>query len=122
MSEGPLGKIRSPLNVLLLSIVTFGIYGLFWQYSTFKELKEHRGVGIGGGLGLVFAIVLFGIPNLFILPSEAGNGQQASGIPRTVSGPTGFWLLLPIVGGFIWLWKVQGAINAYWVANGASYL
>ncbi len=121
MSDRPIGKIRSPLNVVLLSIVTLGIYGIFWQYYMFSELKAHRGEGIGGGLALVFAI-LFPIPNLFLLPSEVGNGQQAAGIPRTVQGTTGFWVLIPIAGFFIWLWKVQHATNAYWVANGASYL
>jgi hypothetical protein len=121
MSEGPLGKIRSPLNVVLLSLVTLGIYGIFWQYFMFSEMKAHRGVGIGGGLGLVLAI-FFPFANLFIMPSEVGNGQEASGIPRTVKGTTGLWVLIPIAGIFIWLWKVQHAANAYWVANGASYV
>ena len=121
MSEGPLGKIRSPLNVVLLTIVTLGIYGIVWQYLMFSELKAHRGVGIGGGLGLVLAII-FPFANVFIMPSEVGNGQEASSIPRTVQGTTGLWVLIPLAGIFIWLWKVQHATNAYWVANGQSYV
>jgi Domain of unknown function (DUF4234) len=122
MSSLPLGKIRSPLNVVLLSIVTLGIYWIVWEYKVFAELKAHRGEGIGGGLALVFVFLLGGIPNWFILPSEVGNGQETAGIPRTVRGATGWWCLLPIVGGFIWLWKTQHAMNAYWVASGASYV
>ena|SRR5664280_529621 len=45
------GKIRNPWMVILLSIITLGIYALYWQYASFKEMKEHAGEGIGGGLG-----------------------------------------------------------------------
>jgi hypothetical protein len=34
------GKIRNPLGVLGLSIITLGIYGIFWYYFTNKELAE----------------------------------------------------------------------------------
>ncbi len=34
------GKIRNPLGVLGLSLITFGIYGIFWYYFTNKELAE----------------------------------------------------------------------------------
>jgi hypothetical protein len=34
------GKIRNPLGVIGLSIITLGIYGLVWYYKTNKELAE----------------------------------------------------------------------------------
>jgi hypothetical protein len=34
------GKIRNPLGVIGLSIITFGIYGIFWYYFVNKELAE----------------------------------------------------------------------------------
>jgi hypothetical protein len=34
------GKIRNPLGVIGLSIITFGIYGIFWYYYANKELAE----------------------------------------------------------------------------------
>ena len=30
---------RSPLSTILITIVTCGIYGLYWQYKTTEELK-----------------------------------------------------------------------------------
>jgi len=36
-----------------------------------------------------------------------------------VTGLTGFWVLIPIVGGIIWVVKVQGWLNKFWVAHGA---
>ena len=34
------GKIRNPLGVIGLSIITLGIYGIFWYYYANKELAE----------------------------------------------------------------------------------
>jgi hypothetical protein len=117
VTPGSLGKIRSPGIVILLSIVTLGIYGLYWQYSTFKEMKDHTGQGIGGGVGLLFAILL-GIVNIFLMPAEVGNMYAAEGQVKPISGVSGFWVFLPIVGSFVWIFKVQGNLNRYWEAHG----
>jgi hypothetical protein len=82
-------------------------------------MKEHAGEGIGGGLGLLFAILL-GIVNVFLLPSEVGNLYAKEGRERPISGLTGFWVLLPIIGGIIWVVKTQGRLNDYWEAHGAT--
>jgi len=34
------GKIRNPLGVIGLTLITLGIYGIFWYYYTQKELAE----------------------------------------------------------------------------------
>ena len=34
------GKIRNPLGVVGLSLITLGIYAIFWYYFTQKELAE----------------------------------------------------------------------------------
>lgn len=34
------GKIRNPLGVIGLTLITFGIYGIVWYYKTNKELAE----------------------------------------------------------------------------------
>ena len=114
----PVGKVRGAGMVILLSIVTLGIYGLVWQYKTFREMKAYSARGIGGGLGLVLAIFL-GIVNWFVMPAEVGNLYAAEQQPKPVSGLTGFWVLLPLVGGIVWLVKTQGALNRYWRAHGA---
>ena len=110
---GPVGKIRSPWAIIGLSIITLGIYGLFWQYATFEDMKEHSNQGIGGILGLVIGIFVAPV-NLFLMPSEVGNLYAARGQEKPVSGLTGFWVFLPLVGGFIWLFKTQGRLNDYW--------
>jgi hypothetical protein len=37
-----------------------------------------------------------------------------------VSGVTGFWMLLPLIGFIIWVVKVQGALNRFWESKGAA--
>ena len=118
MNDTAVGKIRSPVVVILLSLVTIGIYGLYWQYATFKEMKAYAGEGIGGGLGLLFAFLL-GIVNVFLMPHEVGNLYVREGKEAPVSALTGFWVLIPIVGGIIWVVKVQGRLNEVWEEHGA---
>jgi hypothetical protein len=115
---GPPGKIRSWGVVAILTIITCGIYGLFWQYYVFDENKKASGDGVGGVVGLILAIFI-GIVNIFLLPAEVGNIYEKAGQEKPVRGVTGFWAIIPIVGWFIWLYKVQNAINTRWEQMGA---
>jgi hypothetical protein len=112
-SSGPLGKPRGVLFVILLSIVTFGIYHLYWYYAGFEEMKRHTGNGIGGILGLLIAIVFVPI-NWFVMPAEVGSMYRGDGREAPMTGWTGLWMFLPIVGWFVWTVKVQRALNHYW--------
>ena len=116
---GPPGQVRSWLSVALLTLVTCGIYGIFWQYYVFRDNKEHSGDGVGGTVGVILAIFV-GIVNAFLLPHEVGAIYEKAGQERPVSAVTGFWLLLPIVGFFIWVFKIQTAINTRWEQMGVT--
>ena len=116
VTPGAVGKVRSPLAVLLLSILTVGIYGLYWYYRTFKELKGYRGQGLGGGWGLILALFC-GIIPIFLLPSEVGRLYEQVGRPPPISALTGLWVLLPLVGAIVWLFKVQGRLNDFWASQ-----
>jgi protein-S-isoprenylcysteine O-methyltransferase Ste14 len=107
---GPKGKVREPIVVILLSIVTLSIYFFVWSYKVFHENREFSGEGVGGVIGVILALLL-GIVNWFLLPSEIGNIHERMGHEKPVRGVTGFWNLIPIVGGIIWIFKVQGAMN-----------
>jgi hypothetical protein len=116
---GPVGKVRSPVSVILLSLVTLGIYHLYWQYAVFKEMKDHSGEGIGGVVALILAFLL-SIANWFLMPYEVGNLYSHAGQPEPVRAVTGFWNLIPLVGFIIWVVKVQGALNRYWESRGPA--
>ena len=109
-SPGPPGKVRSPAAVIIFSIITLGIYTLYWYYVVFEDLKVRTGQGVGGVVGLILGLCL-SIVNWFLLPSEIGNMYERMGREKPVRGVTGFWNLIPIVGFFIWIYKVQNAMN-----------
>jgi hypothetical protein len=122
LERGPLGETRSiPLSILW-AILTLGIYTFVWVYRTHEEIKRYSRNGIGGVLGLVIWLVI-GIVTYFVVPSEVrfmyedlDEGGKGS---SPVRGLTGLWCLVPILGPFIWFFKVQGALNRYWESKGA---
>jgi hypothetical protein len=120
---GPVGKVRSTWSVIGLSIITFGIYSLYYYFATHEEMKQHSGVGVGGAVGLIIAIFTFGLVTPFLLPNEVGNLYARQGRPRPVTATTGLWVLLGsfiLVGPLVWLIKTNGALNAYWRSVGAN--
>jgi hypothetical protein len=46
---------------------------------------------------------------------------QRDGRPAPFSGWTGLWLLLPIIGAFVWFIKIQGALNRYWESKSIDH-
>jgi Na+/proline symporter len=124
-NSGPLGHPRGVAFVIILSIVTLGIYSLYWVYKTQEEMKLHDGDGLGGVLGLVVWILISPVSG-FVIPSEIGNMYRKAGKEAPVSGWTGLWLFpfgLLIIPIFVWYAKVQGALNRYWegqMSAGAS--
>ena len=47
---GEIGITRSTGACMGLTIVTLGIYPLYWYYKTHDEMKRHTGQGLGGGI------------------------------------------------------------------------
>jgi hypothetical protein len=121
----PIGEARSIGRTILLSIVTLGIYTFFWAYWTFDELQRYRRNGLGGALGLVIyllsvfigfiATVVTGV--LFWSEIKALYEEDGRESPHTPLW--GLWLLLPIVGAFVWYIPTQRALNEFWVSKGA---
>jgi hypothetical protein len=109
----PKGKQRSVGTSILLAIVTFGIYTFFWTYYTHKEIKDYSGIGVGGPLGLL--IYFFVSPvTWFLVPNDISQLRPRYGQQSNVSAITGLWILLPIIGPFVWFPKVQGELNEFW--------
>jgi hypothetical protein len=116
---GPIGQIRPTGKTIFFFIITLGIYGWFWYYNVHSEMKAHRGDGLGGGLALVLGIFV-SIVMAFLTPGEVGTLYKARGQAEPVSAMTGFWVLLPLVGGIVWFVKTNGALNDYWRSLGAT--
>ena len=113
-NTGPTGQPRGVAFVIILSIITLGIYSLYWVYKTQEEVKRYSGNGIGGVLGLVIYILISPV-TFFIVPSEVRYMyEDLDGEQSPVRGIYGLWILLPLAGPIIWFVQVQGALNRYW--------
>lgn len=120
--QGPIGEIRSTGMAILLYFVTCGIYGIYYFYKTHEEMKQHSGVGLGGGLAALLAFFI-GFVSPYILSSEVEGLYQRAGREAPVNAMTGLWYFpgaLILVGPFIWFAKTNGALNDYWASLGAQ--
>jgi Domain of unknown function (DUF4234) len=105
--------------VILLTIVTLGIWGIFWTYRTNEDLKRYNGDGLGGVLGIVIYILL-SVVLMFTIPNEVKNSYERDGRQSPVSALWGLWFLLPLIGHIIWYVKVQKALNDFWLSKGTQ--
>lgn len=113
------GPFYSPGLVILLSIVTCGIWTAVWSFHTGEDLKKYNNDGFGGAINLVFWLLVSPVL-MFTIPMEIEKMYQRDGRQSPVSTLWGLWFLLPIIGNFIWYLKVQEALNDFWVSKGAQ--
>ena len=78
------GPYNSPWLVVLLMIVTCGIWGIFWTYRTSEDLKKYNGDGLGGVLGIVIYLLL-SVVLMFTIPGEIEKMYQRNGRESPVS-------------------------------------
>ena len=116
---GPLGQVRSALVVILLSIVTLGIWTLVWSFQNGDELKRHTGRGLGG-VAYLFITLLVSPVTMFLMASEVEQLYRSDGKEPPITTIWGLWFLLPIIGNLVWYLRIQSALNEYWIAHGAS--
>jgi hypothetical protein len=113
---GLAGKRRNPVAVWLLTLITFGIYGLVWYYKINREARD-MGAGTSPGTSLL-AITLgaFIIVPPFISIYNTGDriaaSQRAAGIAPTCN---------PLVGLLLWIFVFstgsvyyQAEMNKIW--------
>ncbi len=105
--------------VLVLTIVTLGIWTLVWSYQNGSELKRHAHTGIGG-IGYLFITLLVSPVTMFLMASEVEQLYRRKGMEPAITTIWGLWFLLPVIGNLIWYVRIQQALNDYWVTSGST--
>ncbi len=116
---GPIGKRRSIGLVIVLTIVTLGIWTIVWSYQNGDELKRFANQGIGG-LGYLLITILVSPVTMFLMASEVEQVYRRQGKEPPITTLWGLWFLLPLIGNLIWYLRIQRAINDEWTAHGAT--
>ena len=85
-ASGPPGAVREPVVVILLAIVTLGLYGLYYWWVVSREVDEytqkpgnaHKLVKIGTIISLVAGVILFFAAISFVgtIIAEAVDGAE----------------------------------------------
>lgn len=104
--------------VILLTIITCGLFGIYWTFQTSEDLKKYNGDGLGGVVGVIIYLV-FSVVLMFTIPSEIEKMYQRDGRESPENAMLGLWFLLPIIGNIIWYLKVQDALNDFWMSKGS---
>ena len=125
---GSTAKVRNPLGVVALSLITLGIYFFFWWYFINREMRDlgrARNVDLGQNPGnsvlaitLGALIIVPAIVTMWTTSARIENAQEAVGLERRVSGPVVFILLLLI--GPVGIWYAQSELNKAWAAQGQA--
>jgi|SRR5581483_5293557 len=81
----PAGKVRSPAWVLVLSIITCGIYHVYWYFATLYEMRDagHSPTGNSPWLDFLLAVVTFGLYGFYVdyrIGKEIVDMQAARGL------------------------------------------
>jgi len=115
---GPLGRPRSIAVVILLTIVTFGIWTIVWSFQNGEELKQHTRTGLGG-VAYLFITLLISPVTMFLMASEVEQLYRREGKQPPITTIWGLWFLLPLIGNLIWYVRIQRSLNDYWTSHGA---
>ena len=116
-----IGEKREPVTIILLTIVTCGIYGIWWYYTYASEVKNALGrQDINPGMDLVLTFVTCGIYGIYAFfykyPKLIMEMQQRAGLP-----PNDFSTLVLVLGLVFApaaIFIIQSELNKTWDAMG----
>jgi len=118
-------KVRGPVWVAIFSLVTLGIYALYWIYVTAKDLSEYgkvKGRDLGQSPGMTLLAITLGalliIPPIVAIYRQAKRIQQAQMLAGVQ--PMNGWLalVLYLVISPVFLAYEQSELNKAWAAEG----
>ncbi len=101
---------------IILSLVTFGIYGLYWQMKMTDETHElsDRQTTASGGLVVLYTICTFGIYFfywIYKMFEEINQAKDSRDMQYDENAPI-FFLVLSLLGfGFVPVILLQSSIN-----------
>src|SRR3954451_6172733 len=124
-NSGERAKLRNPLGVVGLTLITFGIYYFFWWYYINREMRDlgrARNTDLGENPGnsvlavtLGALIIVPAIVSMWRTSDRIQRTEEVAGLERGANGPIIFILLLLIAP--VGLWYAQSELNKAWEAQ-----
>ena len=112
------GTVRNPVMVFLLSVVTCGIYGMYWYYATGNELKEYLDDPLlNPGLDLLLCIVCFPYAIYwFYKYGKLVHQAELKANIQNASDDSTLLVVLAIFAAWVSIFIMQGKLNKIWEA------
>ena len=111
-------KARNPLTAILLTLVTCGIYGIYWAIMIAKEAVSVKDPADGGLLEIVLMLFLPPV-GFYLAEQKLAAACAAKGIAHKDNAV--LYLILGFVGlSIVNFWMMQTDLNAVAAAEGAE--
>jgi phosphotransferase system glucose/maltose/N-acetylglucosamine-specific IIC component len=119
-----IGKKRDPIVVILLSIVTCGIYGIYWYYTAMVDLNGILGEERLNPVTFIILCIICA-PILYYVLYKIDSGLVQVAERERIYYKENFilWLILALLlgaGVFVAIFQITGAYNKIW-DNRAQY-
>jgi hypothetical protein len=111
------GVTRNPVTILLLSIITCGIYQIYWLFVVSEEINQASGEKVIDPV-IFFLLGLLCFPLIFVgmfkIDEAIFNLNTQRGLPASKNFV--LWLLLCLVGvgTLFMMYQVQEQLNKLW--------
>jgi hypothetical protein len=123
-------KMRNPLGVVALTVITFGLYGIFWWYFINREMADlGRANGVRElGQSPVTSVVALTLGSLIVVPPFVTFYRTAKRVETAQNRMLGSNNFSPILAfvliffpplGLISLFLIQSNLNQVWERNAA---
>jgi hypothetical protein len=112
--QSPQGKERSPVTVIVLSIITCGIYALYWHYVIGKEINDVLGKDAVNPILVFVSIICFPVMYYYMYTIDKAMVEIAEQKNRAYSSNFALWIICSILAGvglYIEMFQVQTTLN-----------
>jgi hypothetical protein len=124
-------KVRDPSTVAVLSVLTLGVYSLFWWYSINREMRDLGHARAAGGLGerpemsalafsglSIFTVYVALVWTVVTTTLRVRRAQRLTGQAASLNGwiSAGLWIFTLGIGGVVY---TQHELNKVWTTQGA---
>jgi hypothetical protein len=113
------GKTRNPWGAWGLSLVTLGVYGLYWWFKVNEEVRGYDSrVQVQPGLAVLALFVpIANIVSVVRTGGRIAQAQVGAGAPGRCSGGLGFLFGLLFATHIVYY---QGQLNEVWAQHGSQ--
>ena len=121
-----IGKTRSPVTVILLSIVTCGIYTLFWYYTIMDDLNKSLNRQVVNPVAMLL-LSMFCCPLLIyyiLYKVDKGLGELGQTEGTAYKENFTMWIILTVlcgIGGLVAMAQITDGYNALWAKRQGNY-